>query len=68
LLTLFHLPPTDYKRFHAFLCQQKCNLPVAPYRELRGRRANTATSDVLVEGGGSARSWRSADADRPDSA
>ena len=32
LLTLFHLPATDYKRFHAFLYQQDCNLPVAPYR------------------------------------
>jgi DNA-binding NtrC family response regulator len=35
LVTLFHLPPTDYKRFHAFLYQQQCNLPVAPYRMAR---------------------------------
>jgi hypothetical protein len=35
LLAVFNLPPTDYKRFHAFLYQQQCNLPVAHYRELR---------------------------------
>jgi two-component system, NtrC family, response regulator AtoC len=35
LLSLFHLPPSDYKRFHAFLRQQQCNLPVASYRERR---------------------------------
>ena len=38
LLQVFNLPPTEYKRFHAFLYQHKCNLPVRPYRELR--RAN----------------------------
>ena len=32
LVRLFNLPPTDYKRFHAFLYQQNCNPPVAPYR------------------------------------
>ena len=32
LLGVFNLPPTDYRRFHAFLYQQRCNLPVAPYR------------------------------------
>lgn len=35
LLRVFHLPPTDYKRLHAFLYQQQCNLPVAPYRAVR---------------------------------
>lgn len=35
LLKIFHLAPTHYKRFHAFLYQQRCNLPVAPYRSLR---------------------------------
>jgi DNA-binding NtrC family response regulator len=35
LLHVFHLQPTEYKRFHAFLYQQECNLPVAPYRRLR---------------------------------
>jgi DNA-binding NtrC family response regulator len=44
LLALFGLPPTDYKRFHAFLYQQKCNLPVMPYREGR-RRPLAAVSD-----------------------
>ena len=33
LVRLFNMPPTDYKRFHAFLYQQSCNLPVTPYRE-----------------------------------
>jgi DNA-binding NtrC family response regulator len=32
LLKVFNLPPTDYKRFHAFLYQHNCNLPVAAYR------------------------------------
>ena len=32
LVRLFNMPPEDYKRFHAFLYQQRCNLPVAPYR------------------------------------
>jgi DNA-binding NtrC family response regulator len=32
LVKLFNLPTGDYKRFHAFLYQQNCNLPVAPYR------------------------------------
>jgi DNA-binding NtrC family response regulator len=32
LLQVFHLPASDYKRFHAFLYQQRCNLPVAAYR------------------------------------
>ena len=35
LLALFNLPEADYKRFHAFLYQQRCNLPVAPYRARR---------------------------------
>src|SRR5688572_22004142 len=45
LLAVFNLPPTDYKRFHAFLYQQRCNLPVAPYRARRphgARRADAA--------------------------
>ena len=32
LIHLFNMPPTDYKRFHAFLYQQNCNHPVGPYR------------------------------------
>jgi transcriptional regulator with PAS, ATPase and Fis domain len=43
LLTLFNLPAADYKRFHAFLRQQNCNLDVRRYRHLddaaRDRRA-----------------------------
>jgi transcriptional regulator with PAS, ATPase and Fis domain len=32
LLKVVNLPPSDYKRLHAFLYQQKCNLPVRAYR------------------------------------
>ena len=35
LLKLFNMPPEDYKRFHSFLYQQRCNLPVAAYRHGR---------------------------------
>src|SRR4051812_37664798 len=38
LLKVFNLPATDYKRFHAFLYQQECNLPVASYRRRAPRR------------------------------
>jgi DNA-binding NtrC family response regulator len=38
LLKVFNLPATDYKRFHAFLYQQECNLPVASYRRRGPRR------------------------------
>jgi|KBSSwiStaDraftv2_1062776.scaffolds.fasta_scaffold08233_10 DNA-binding NtrC family response regulator len=34
LLALFNLPAADYKRFHAFLRQQNCNLEVRRYRRL----------------------------------
>jgi DNA-binding NtrC family response regulator len=34
LLALFNLPAADYKRFHAFLRQQNCNLDVRRYRRL----------------------------------
>ncbi|HKE86225.1 MAG TPA: sigma-54 dependent transcriptional regulator [Vicinamibacterales bacterium] len=46
LLGVFGLPPTDYKRFHAFLYQQNCNLPVGPYRTVRAtmRRQDRPTS------------------------
>lgn len=33
LVKLFNMSSGDYKRFHAFLYQQSCNLPVGPYRE-----------------------------------
>ena len=42
LLKVFNLPPADYKRFHAFLYQQECNLPVALYRKRKTSRAKTA--------------------------
>jgi len=46
LVKTFNLPATDYKRFHAFLYQQNCNLPVGPYRlgtVVRSRRAAVAS-------------------------
>ena len=42
LLAVFNLPTTDYKRFHAFLYQQNCNLPVAAYKARRARPSYTA--------------------------
>jgi len=48
LLTTFGLPTSDYKRFHAFLYQQNCNLPVGPYRSakasIRSPRSDSAYS------------------------
>ena len=43
LVRLFNLPPTDYKRFHAFLYQQNCNLPVGPYRSGEGNGKSRRT-------------------------
>ena len=49
LLALFNLPDGDYKKFHAFLYQQRCNLPVAPYRARRphGTRAPAAPGSAV---------------------
>jgi DNA-binding NtrC family response regulator len=49
LLGLFNLPESDYKRFHAFLYQQRCNLPVASYRARRAHssRAGARSADVV---------------------
>ena len=47
LLTTFGLPTSDYKRFHAFLYQQNCKLPVGPYRSAKvtlRSRSDTAYS------------------------
>ena len=38
LLKMFNMPASDYKRFHAFLYQQQCNLPVTGYRRRKVRR------------------------------
>jgi DNA-binding NtrC family response regulator len=38
LVKLFNMPAVDYKRFHAFLYQQNCNLPVGPYRNSAVKR------------------------------
>jgi DNA-binding NtrC family response regulator len=49
LLGVFGLPPTDYKRFHAFLYQQNCNLPVGPYRTARaGMRRQDRPSSAFT--------------------
>jgi DNA-binding NtrC family response regulator len=37
MLTMLRMPASDYRRFHAFLYQQRCNLPVAPYRRQSAR-------------------------------
>lgn len=34
LIHLFGLDDAEYKRFHAFLYQRRCNLPVGPYRQI----------------------------------
>lgn len=44
LLKIFRLPPSDYKRLHAFLYQQQCNLPVAQYRKPRTTGAGQASA------------------------
>jgi DNA-binding NtrC family response regulator len=43
LVRLFNLQPSDYKRFHAFLYQQNCNLPVGPYRTADTSRTKKGT-------------------------
>jgi len=48
LLGLFNLPAADYKRFHAFLRQQNCNLDVRRYRHLD----DAARDRRVVVGGG----------------
>jgi DNA-binding NtrC family response regulator len=48
LVRLFNLQPSDYKRFHAFLYQQNCNLPVGPYRTSDGRTKNGAAPYVTA--------------------
>jgi transcriptional regulator with PAS, ATPase and Fis domain len=46
LLATFGLPTSDYKRFHAFLYQQNCNLPVGPYRSAKAQiRGGAPRSD-----------------------
>jgi hypothetical protein len=43
LVRLFNLPPGDYKRFHAYLYQHDCNLPIKSYRlHMKGGPASGA--------------------------
>ena len=42
LLGVFNLPITQYKRFHAFLYQHNCNLPVGTYRRMAKAEATPA--------------------------
>ena len=52
LLTTFGLPTSDYKRFHAFLYQQNCNLPVGPYRSAKAAiRGGTSRGDSNYSSG-----------------
>jgi DNA-binding NtrC family response regulator len=44
LVRMCNLPATDYKRFHAFLYQQNCNLSVAPYRAGAAHRSLPASA------------------------
>jgi DNA-binding NtrC family response regulator len=46
LIRAFNLPDADYKRFHAFLSQHQCRLPVAPYR--RGERPPTDSDGQAI--------------------
>jgi hypothetical protein len=48
LLKMFNMPPTDYKKFHAFLYQQQCNLPVTQYRQRRPRRSRSAGAQQVA--------------------
>ena len=48
LVRLFNMPPSDYKRFHAFLYQQNCNLPVGPYRSGDAARHKNRGSSYSV--------------------
>jgi len=43
LLHLFNLRLAEYKRFHAFLYQHNCNLPVGPYRR-QGKAVDRAST------------------------
>ena len=47
LVRLFNMPPEDYKRFHSFLYQQKCNLPVTPYRSGEAPWPEGVASEVV---------------------
>ena len=48
LLATFGLPTSDYKRFHAFLYQQNCNLPVGPYRSAKAAIRGGARPDATA--------------------
>jgi len=50
MVRLFNLPPSDYKRFHAFLYQQGCNLAVHEYRRNSVDRAHVAKTDHAAPG------------------
>ena len=50
MVRLFNLPATDYKRFHAFLYQQKCNLAVHEYRRNSMERARVARTHDATAG------------------
>jgi transcriptional regulator with PAS, ATPase and Fis domain len=47
LLKVFNLGDTEYKRFHAFLYQQRCNLPAAAYRCRATKRREPNRTDAV---------------------
>ena len=50
MVRLFNLPPSDYKRLHAFLYQQDCNLAVHEYRRgFRDRGRVSTTYHAVAE-------------------
>jgi two-component system, NtrC family, response regulator HydG len=45
LIRMFNMPPTDYKRFLAFLTTYDCHVAFQPYRAAVGRGERTSWSD-----------------------
>ena len=50
MLRFLQLNESDYKRFHSFLYQAKCNLPVARYRQAKVTRLTDFVAERLVRG------------------
>jgi len=57
LVRLFNMPDSDYKRFHGFLYQHRCNVPIQNYRpRFRMARARAGAEGVVPV---NSRRWRS---------
>jgi hypothetical protein len=46
LVELFHMSPTDYKRFLAFLYQHDCHVAFHPFRETRYEAADSRVASA----------------------